>query len=717
MTKIRAKQIEIQEVSDATNTINWNTAYQIGEGLTIVSTGTPSITTLNETDIAFVDSSQDDLRTYRWNGSYWVQIGSDLPIASMNNPAIAALNSTDIAFVDDQTDTLRTYRWNEGTGIWAQLGNSVAISGITFPTLTALNGTDIAYIDATNDSLRTYSFDGTDWALVGNGLTITSVSTPTLTTLNTTDVAYLDGTNDDLRTYRFDGTDWVQVGNDLNIPLVNSPTLTTLNGTDVAMIDGATGQLRTYRFDGTDWVQIGVSLTINGVLLRPGFTALNGTDIAFIDSSQDELRTYRCGATIGTVDVASITEARYSPNLDATGLEGWNLEGASFDHFGTDLSSHNPFGHSKTHFSPDGAHMYTIQWQEDDVIHWTLTTPWDINTAVFADEKLAITEVAAPIDISDLYLDPTGTKMYLQGFTNKTMYQYTLGTAWNVSTAVYDSVSYVFDGYSAPYGIDFSADGSLFFVSDTGTHTLYVHRMLTPWDLNTALFRGDTYYLGLQDGQPTDIAFSADGRTAFMLGDTGGDVTQYTLPDPWNVHTMVYNGIAFKPSSALSLLDVEGLFVKPDGTKMYITDRFERKVYQFDVSGEINVNTATETTHGVLPLATQQQVELGIEADTILTPKSLATWNKLPTSQFANEGWNLSNASFDNIIYDFNKAHLSNQSVYGMHFSEDGLNLYTTEAAVTTPNVYQHILEIPFDIQSISSIQTIGLLESDARRY
>jgi len=716
MTKIRADQVIVQEIADEITPINWDIAGQIGENLTIVSTATPAITALNETDIAFIDSSNDDLRTYRWNEDtgVWSQIGSDLIVSSTGNPAIVALNSTDIAFIDDINDDLRVYRWTEATGLWVQVGNDLNIPNVTFPTLAKLNSTDVAMIDATNDSLRTYSFDGTDWALVGNGLAIVSVSTPTLTGLNGTDVAYIDGTNDDLRTYRFDGTDWAQVGNDLNIPLVNSPTLTTLNGTDVAMINGATRHLQTYRFDGTDWVQVGKNLYISGILLRPGFTALNGTDIAFIDAANDQLRTYRCTASIGTVDVASITEARYSPSLESSSLEGWNLEGASLDLNDADVSA-KITSLGGLHFSPNGTELYVIHNEQDDVFHYTLSVAWDLSTAVFANEKLAIAELTA---IKGVHLDPTGTKMYLLGYFPGTVFQYTLSTAWSVSTATYDSVSYTIPTVTSATGFDFKADGSLLFMVNDGDNRVYAIRLLTPWDLSTALFRGDRRgynFTGVIDGNGEDIAFSPDGRTMFMAGEQSDSIYSYVLSDPWNLYTMAYDG------RRLSVFDdglqgLAGIFVKPDGNKLYIAETGESTIFQYDISGKTNVSVASETEAGTVTFASQSEVELGILTDRIVTSKTLSNWNRLPTTQFRNEGYDLTNASFDGIGYNFSKADADNLGVYGMHFSPDGLNLYTSEGASTTPNVYQHILEIPFDIQSISSVQNIGLLEGTGPR-
>jgi len=699
---------------DAKTVINWDRAFQIGTSHTVVSNNVPAMAALNSTDIAFFDTGNDDLRTYRWNEDVgiWHQIGNDLPLASTNIPAMTALNSTDIAFVDDLSDTLRTYRWTEGTGTWAQVGNSLAITTITTPSITALNGTDIAYVDAANDELRTYSFDGTDWSQVNNSLTITSVTYPAITALNETDIAYVDEAGDEIRTYRWDGTDWAQEGTGLGIGAVSNPAITSLNENDIVYIDDSNDEIRTYRWDGTNWAQIGTNLRITGVLNTPAITPLNGTDIAYIDAGNDELRTYRFGATIGYPDMASVLESRYSASLISSELEGWNLHGAQFDLNDADLS-----GQLTTvgglHFSADGTELYVIRNELDDVFHYTLSVGWDLSSAVFANQKITIVETT---NIKDVHLDTTGTKMYLLEEVPGTVFQYTLGTAWDVSTATYDSVSYTIPTVTSAVGFDFKADGTLFFMTNLGDDSVYAIRMLTPWDLSTALYRGDkAKWTGIIEGRVADIAFSANGRTMFMAGEESDTIYSFGLSEPWNLFTMAYDERSFRVFSE-GLGGMAGIFVKPDGTKLYIADSGESTIFQFDVSGNTTVPAATETETGIVELATQAEVELGVFADRVVTTKTLSNWNALPLTQFTNSGWELSNASFDNIGYAFGDAHDSNTAVYGMHFSPDGLNLYTTEAVSTTPNVYQHVLEVPFDIQSISSIQTIGLLEGSGPR-
>lgn len=276
----------------------WLYASQLGSDLNITGAATTqALTALNGTDVAYIDGTNDDLRTYRFNGTTWSQIGSDLNIAGVGTPELAALNGTDVAFWDDGNKELRTYRFNGTT--WSQLGNSLSIPSGLRSGICRLTSSRIVRFENGSEDLTVHDWDGTDWSTIGTAFNIVGGNDAGLTSLNSTDIAFTDDniTARSLKTYRFNGTTWSQVGNGLTITAtLSNPFLTTLNSTDIAFSDNAEAVLRIYRWDGTDWSQIGEDSVI-AAMGSPSIAALNGTDIAFIDGSNSDLRTYRFAFT------------------------------------------------------------------------------------------------------------------------------------------------------------------------------------------------------------------------------------------------------------------------------------------------------------------------------------------------------------------------------------------------------------------------------------
>ena len=77
-----------------------------------------------------------------------------------------------------------------------------------------------------------------------------------------------------------------------------------------------------------------------------------------------------------------------------------------------------------------------------------------------------------------------------------------------------------------------------------------------------------SFSVGSQETGPQEISFSNDGRTMYVIGSTGDDITWYTLSTPWNITTASH---VSQFSVSTQLTTPLGLTFKPDGTKFYIT--------------------------------------------------------------------------------------------------------------------------------------------------
>lgn len=122
---------------------------------------------------------------------------------------LCALNSTDIVLIDSGNEEIRTYRFNGST--WSQIGNSFDLNtfmggGIGSPTLIALNKTDILFTDDTNRRFHIFRFDGTDWISVSIEMILTlNLGALTLCSLNGLEFIIIEGTGHQGTTWRLHG--------------------------------------------------------------------------------------------------------------------------------------------------------------------------------------------------------------------------------------------------------------------------------------------------------------------------------------------------------------------------------------------------------------------------------------------------------------------------------------------------------------------------------
>ena len=104
-------------------------------------------------------------------------------------------------------------------------------------------------------------------------------------------------------------------------------------------------------------------------------------------------------------------------------------------------------------------------------------TPWNVGTGYYSGKLLSVT--AQQINPTGLAFSSDGTKAYIVGTTNDIIHQYTLSTAWDISTGSYASKSLSFAAQdSGPFGIAFSSDGAKAYILGSANDTIYQYTLV-----------------------------------------------------------------------------------------------------------------------------------------------------------------------------------------------------------------------------------------------
>jgi hypothetical protein len=243
--------------------------------------------------------------------------------------------------------------------------------------------------------------------------------------------------------------------------------------------------------------------------------------------------------------------------------------------------------------------MYVIGTVGDDVNEYNLSTAWVVSSAVFVTSFSVSSQESGP---SGLFFRADGTKMYVLGSATDTVFQYTLSTPWFVATASYDNISFSVTGQdTAPNGLWFKPNGlSMYVVGATGD-AVYQYTLSTAWNVSTATFL-QSFSVSGQETISNAVTFTGDGSRMFVAGQTGDDVNVYNLTTPWDISTS-----AFVNVFSVSGQDTapQGIYIKPDGTKMYMVGSTNDTVYQYTVPS-IDIQLTGQTS--VAALTVQQDL-------------------------------------------------------------------------------------------------------------
>ena len=182
-------------------------------------------------------------------------------------------------------------------------------------------------------------------------------------------------------------------------------------------------------------------------------------------------------------------------------------------------------------FNSGGTVLYVTDASNAIVYQYPLATAWEPHSASTGSSFFVGTQDWHPRGIC---FNPAGTIMYVATYSSDTIYQYTLSTAWNVTTASYagKSIDTLTAGADTPCGLTFSSDGLHFVITGGWKHTdtVYEFVMSTAWDISTASYTGNSLVLTAQDTVLTGLAFiPSTGLTFYVCGQASAKCYQYTV--------------------------------------------------------------------------------------------------------------------------------------------------------------------------------------------
>ena len=131
--------------------------------------------------------------------------------------------------------------------------------------------------------------------------------------------------------------------------------------------------------------------------------------------------------------------------------------------------------------------------------------------------------------------------MYVVGNNSDSLYQYTLSTPFDLSTASYDTVAFdVSSQDSLPQGVAFNSNGSKMYVVGASNGSLYQYTLSTPFDLSTASYDTVAFDVSSQDSSPQGVEFNSNGSRMYVVGNNSDSLYQYTLSTPFDLSTAVF---------------------------------------------------------------------------------------------------------------------------------------------------------------------------------
>ena len=241
----------------------------------------------------------------------------------------------------------------------------------------------------------------------------------------------------------------------------------------------------------TDDASININNSPGGLVLSP-----DGTKI-FMGTAVDD----------GILELPLTTP--FDVNTNATNADTFFLDTSSQDTGTFGLCSNE-----------DGTKFYMVGFNTDTVYQYNLTTGFDLSTASFANKSLAVgSQAFVPVDAA---ISTDGTKLFvLDNLTDK-VFQYNLSTPFDVSTGSYANVEFSAASQdSSAQGLVFANSGTKMYVAGTSNDSIFQYSVgsgsVSTTYHSSIKFSGGTAPTSPALGETDIITFdTTDGGTTYL---------------------------------------------------------------------------------------------------------------------------------------------------------------------------------------------------------
>lgn len=273
-------------------------------------------------------------------------------------------------------------------------------------------------------------------------------------------------------------------------------------------------------------------------------------------------------------------------------MTAWDVTTYGYSGGNLDISGQTSF-QRQLFFRDNGLSAYVVDDSNNFIRQYTLSTAWDISTGTLSASFDVSTQDATPIG---LFIGDSGAKMYVLGGVNDAIFEYDLSTPWVITSASFNQSQSIAAQENQPRGLYFKDDGTKCFLSGRTGEDVNEYTLSTAWDISTLSFV-DSFSFSAQTTSPGGLAFGDSGSSFYVTGPS--DIYQYDMTSAWDVSTASYVD-SLDVSGQDN--DVTGLFFRPNGASLYISGNGNQSIFQYNIPVPITSVATMAGTSTFTPL-------------------------------------------------------------------------------------------------------------------
>jgi sugar lactone lactonase YvrE len=434
----------------------------------------------------------------------------------------------------------------------------------------------------------------------------------------------------------------------------------------------------------------------------------NGTNYDFYDEKP-------ISYTSSTLTPSATGDGTFTNSAPVT--SGYDFTNFAYDNVtaATGISGNN----EAIRFNNNGTKMYILSdGGPDGIYQFSLSTAYDITTASYDSVSFSVTQDSSP---RDFHFNSDGSKMFILGSTNRSIYQFSLSTAYDLSTTSYDSVSLSVAFSTSMLHFHFNGDGTKIYVGSGATWTIYERQLPGAYDISSeSAVSTFGYNADLPSGSTEAYAYSGifndNGKKMYLLigrmPDTSEAVIEYDLSTAYDLSTISRTSIqTLNPSNAGN--DPRGMTWNSDGTKLIILTepddmfRFTSSTSSAFNSSDVGKKVVGNSGSAIITSTAGAYTSVTAFADT----SAISSWQLFGAQGKADGsgieltglrgGYDFPNLSYTGRSFNLTGAVATLTSPEGMAMKPDGTIMWVLDKA--SDKIVEFSLSTPYQINTASS--------------
>ena len=180
-------------------------------------------------------------------------------------------------------------------------------------------------------------------------------------------------------------------------------------------------------------------------------------------------------------------------------------------------------------FNGDGTKLYISGNQNNKIFELDLGSAFNVSSATKVGELATNAHANGDGTPCGITFNNDGSKLFLAGFANHRIVYWSLSTPYDIETAGTPGEFSVTSTANKPRDVDFNTDGTKMYVMSGTNDHIAEFTLDTAFDLSSGVTHNGNFSVTSQDSQPFTMEFNSDGSKLFMQGYTDDKIHEYTL--------------------------------------------------------------------------------------------------------------------------------------------------------------------------------------------